>query len=231
MNNNSIIYNSGIVSVLLQFLTGLLNFYVLALKTSPKLLFIRKLLWLEVFVQIIEGIFYFWLFVNFNTIKNITKHRYYDWIITTPTMLLTYVLYLKYLNTNDHLISVIQELWNEKTNLIVIVIMNAFMLLFGYLGEIGKIPMKYASFFGFIPFGIMFYIIYNQYAVKTDLGLLSFYYFFIVWALYGVASFFNYTLKNVAYNLLDFFSKNFFQIFLSYLLLFPESLINKSLHT
>jgi hypothetical protein len=38
---------------------------------------------------------------------------------------------------------------------------------------------------------------------------------FIVWALYGVAAVFPYKEKNVAYNVLDIVSKNFYGVFLT----------------
>jgi bacteriorhodopsin len=35
------------------------------------------------------------------------------------------------------------------------------------------------------------------------------------WALYGLFALLNYTAKNVSYNILDLFAKNFFGVFLS----------------
>ena len=48
-------------------------------------------------VQVIEGTFYIWLARSINTISNITAYRYYDWIFSTPTMLITFIVYLIYL--------------------------------------------------------------------------------------------------------------------------------------
>jgi bacteriorhodopsin len=39
-----------------------------------------------------------------------------------------------------------------------------------------------------------------------------------VWAIYGVAAVLPYHIKNTMYNILDIFAKNFFGIFLSYVL-------------
>tara|TARA_B110000114_G_C15086373_1_gene396267 strand:- start:1357 stop:2016 length:660 start_codon:yes stop_codon:yes gene_type:complete len=219
MDKNISIYNTGIVSVFLQFLTALLNFYVLFL-LEVKLPFIRLLLWLEVFVQMIEGGFYTWLFTNFDNIKNITIVRYYDWFITTPTMLLTYILYLLYINSDENPnLTVYKAIEDESIEISVVIFLNWLMLLFGYLGESKAISFVNSTILGFIPFCIMFYIIYIRYAIKTHIGRITFYFFVIIWALYGVANLFNYKNKNIAYNGLDFFSKNFFAVFLSYLLL------------
>ena len=62
---------------------------------------IRQLLILELVVQIIEGSFYFWLAYNFNKVLNVTPKRYLDWVITTPTMLVTLMLYLIFLNKKE----------------------------------------------------------------------------------------------------------------------------------
>ena len=41
---------------------------------------------------------------------------------------------------------------------------------------------------------------------------------FSIWFLYGIAAMFNFRLKNAGYNILDLFSKNFYGLFLSYLI-------------
>jgi len=92
------------------------------------------------------------------------------------------------------------------------------MLLFGYLAEIGRIPFKTAAVLGFIPFFIMFYIIYDVFAKYTDFGRQIFWMFSGIWALYGIASVMSYTNKNTIYNILDLFAKNFFGIFIAGLL-------------
>jgi hypothetical protein len=88
------------------------------------------------------------------------------------------------------------------------------------MGELGKLSAKISTFFGFIPFVIMFYIIYQKYAQYTSIGITTFYYFVSVWGLYGIAALMNYQNKNIMYNVLDLFSKNFFALFLAYLLIF-----------
>ena len=92
------------------------------------------------------------------------------------------------------------------------------MLLFGYLGEINLIPVLSGVLLGFIPFLIYYYIIYKKYAILSNDGLNIFLYFFIIWSLYGIVAVLPYKIKNMCYNILDLFSKNFFGIFLSYLL-------------
>jgi hypothetical protein len=90
------------------------------------------------------------------------------------------------------------------------------MLLFGYLGEVKLMNDYLAVFLGFLPFFAMFYIIYENYAKFTKNGETIFWYFAIVWSLYGIAAIMPYLWKNISYNILDIFAKNFFGIFLAF---------------
>jgi hypothetical protein len=91
------------------------------------------------------------------------------------------------------------------------------MLLFGYLGEVKLMNNYLAVFLGFLPFFAMFYIIYENYAKFTSNGETLFWYFSVVWSLYGLAAIMPYFWKNISYNILDIFAKNFFGIFLAYI--------------
>jgi bacteriorhodopsin len=177
---------------------------------------------LEVFVHFIEGLFYIYWLYNFKSILNITPKRYFDWIITTPTMLINLIFYLIFLqhkdnNTSDKL-NFLELFHTEFYTIVTVVLLNWAMLLFGYLGEISLIPVLLGVSLGFIPFFIYYYIIYEKYAVLTDDGLKIFFYFLIFWSLYGIVAVLPYKIKNICYNILDLFSKNFFGLFLTYLI-------------
>ena len=62
-------------------------------------------------------------------------------------------------------------------------------------------------------------MIYVNYATQSKTGWKLFLYFFFFWSLYGVAALFPYDIKNSFYNILDLFAKNFFGLFLSYLII------------
>jgi len=49
----------------------------------------------------------------------------------------------------------------EFNTIIIVLLLNWLMLLFGYLGEISVIPVLLGVSLGFIPFLIYYYIIYN----------------------------------------------------------------------
>ena len=116
------------------------------------------------------------------------------------------------------------KLFNQEFyTIITILLLNWLMLLFGYLGEIYLVPVLLGVSLGFIPFLIYYYIIYIKYAVLTNDGLKIFFYFFIFWSMYGIVAVFPYNIKNICYNILDLFSKNFFGLFLTYLILSNKS--------
>lgn len=217
----NILFYSGILSLIVQIITGIFDVYVLTFEHDDYFHLIRELLKIELYVQMIEGAFYVWLVTNFYSIKNITPARYYDWVITTPTMLFTYCVYLLHLKrdgndkTKDNIWEIVQQ---NTPNLVPIFILNTLMLMFGYLVEINYLSLGLGISLGFVPFFTMFYLIYEKYAKYTDIGVWTFWYFSTIWAIYGLAALAPYKIKNIAYNILDLFSKNFFGIFLAIIL-------------
>lgn len=218
----SIIYDTSVISLFVQILTGLFDIHVLSMEFSPSMSFIKNLLRIELFVQIIESFFYFWMVINFSNIKNITKYRYYDWVITTPSMLFTYCMYLYHINNKYDKRSFYSIAEANAPDLLPIFGLNTMMLFFGYLAEIGKLKPLTSAILGFVPFFMFFHLIYQTYAKYTMIGRMTFHYFITVWSLYGFASILKYKYKNFAYNILDLFSKNFFGIYLACVLLYSN---------
>jgi bacteriorhodopsin len=220
----NLIYTSGVWSIVIQIITFLIGLVALFVKTPISLLVVKQLLWVETIVQLIEFIFYIWMVKNFSKIKNITKYRYYDWVLSTPLMLYVYIMYLEFMKNKENVNGIQKNLLDlTKDNLtiiIVVLLLNALMLMFGYLAEIKKMSFNLAAVLGFIPFVIMFYMIYVNYAQYTKLGANTFWYFSGIWALYGIASVMSYKIKNISYNILDLFAKNFFGLYLAYILFY-----------
>jgi hypothetical protein len=75
----------------------------------------------------------------------------------------------------------------------------------------------------------MFSIIYNNYAVFSKDGIKTFWYFCGIWSLYGVASVLPYDIKNIMYNILDLFAKNFFGIFLAFILFYANQEVTNTM--
>jgi bacteriorhodopsin len=209
-------------SIVVQLITGIIELFALFMRTPPGMTLIKQLLGLEVAVQTVEGGFYAWLYYNIHNVKNITPKRYADWALTTPTMLVTLVAYIIYLNHGSRSLSLPQLLRENSTPILQILGLNWLMLLFGYLGEIGVISLVAGVAIGFIPFITYFYLIYERFirtsSPPNNTSLQIYAYFLVFWSLYGIVAVLPYTLKNTIYNVLDLFSKNFFGLFLSYLI-------------
>jgi hypothetical protein len=224
MNTKYLFYITLVISIVVQVVTGVVEIGAFFVNVPSAYSIIRQLLLVELTVQFIEASFYFWLAYNFTKVLNVTPKRYVDWVITTPTMLVTLMVFLIYLNnkaenkTND------LDLWTlckeNATVFIPVLLLNWLMLLFGYLAEMRTIPVYLGVFLGFIPFVIYYYMIYVNYVAQSSGGHFLFWYFFFFWSLYGFAAVLPYYVKNSFYNILDLFSKNFFGVLLSYIVLF-----------
>jgi hypothetical protein len=224
MNTKNIFYITLVISIIIQIITGIIEVGAFFVKVPTIYSLIKQLLIVELVVQFFEGTFYLWLTYNFTKVLNVTPHRYIDWVITTPTMLITLMIYLIYLNKSvEHKTNDLDLFTIFKDNLnifIPVVLLNWLMLLFGYLGEIKIIPVLLGVFLGFIPFLIYYYLIYVNYVTQnaSEYGYALFWYFFFFWSLYGVVTVLPYYVKNSFYNILDLFAKNFFGIYLSYII-------------
>jgi bacteriorhodopsin len=217
----TIVKKTAYLSLFIQLITGLIDIWGLTFSVNPRYGIFKELLLIELIVQVIEFIFYLWLTKNIDHIKNITKYRYYDWFITTPSMLLTLMAYLEIQSTNDS-ISLIEFIKKYFLVILVVFILNWIMLGFGLLGELGYMDQRKSALLGFIPFVMYFWIIYSVF-IKDKKNLTNsqkqiYFYFLIVWSIYGIAAFMNYEVKNSMYNILDLFAKNFFGLFLVYIL-------------
>lgn len=224
MNYKKLFFETLVLSIIVQIITGILEVGSLFVKVPSSGNIIRQLLILEVLVQVIEGAFYFWLALNFNKVANITPKRYIDWAITTPTMLITLVFYLIYQQyrekgENTDKLDFFSLFSQHSSSLTHILGLNWMMLLFGYLGEANIIDTLTGVVLGFIPFIIYYAIIYFKYAQYSTNGWKLFTYFFVFWSIYGLAAVLPYYQKNSVYNILDLFAKNFFGVFLSYIIL------------
>ena len=223
MDAKYLFYVTLVISIVVQIITGIIEIGTFFVKVPPIYSIIRQLLLLELVVQFFEGSFYVWLAYNFTKVLNVTPKRYLDWFITTPTMLITLMTYLIYLNTMVENKTTELEFFTvlkENSNIFIpVVLLNWLMLLFGYLGEMRIIPVLLGVFLGFIPFLLYYYIIYVNYVTQNTNGYLLFWYFFFFWSMYGFVAVLPYYVKNAFYNILDLFAKNFFGIFLSYIII------------
>jgi len=208
------------LSVIVQLLIGIITTRGVFFKVDKKHKILNQILAIETVVQFVELIFYLYFLKQFDVLplSKMTRIRYYDWFFTTPTMLLSTILYFKYeenIENNKHeTLDLFTVLKQEKSVIIQIFLSNFFMLLFGYLGEKNKIDKKISIILGFIFFAITFNLIYKKYAVKSTIGKKIFNIILPIWGLYGVGACLNNTHKNNMFNVLDIFAKNFFSLFI-----------------
>lgn len=222
MYSSSSVTTSLYFSLFIQFITGLIGLYTVYLPLDKEYYILKEILALETAVQFIEGLFYIWFALNLSKYKDITKFRYYDWVITTPTMLLStialfeYEKYKKERQNTTHL-TLHNFIYSNKNTITTIFFSNFFMLLFGYLQEIGILDIFSSSILGFIAFGYLFYTIYDKYVVNNSVESYYLYLFnLIVWGTYGIAAMLDNAPKNTLYNILDIISKNFYGLYLVY---------------
>jgi len=198
----STIYFSFMLTYIILLTTGTITFIEALRTTTPQ---IRHIFNLETAISLIAGYFYS-LFVTKIDIDNIdyaeiSRMRYVDWAITTPIMLLVLTLVLGQ-NIKKHVKLIFFAL---------ILLLNYSMLLFGYLGEINILEKIEASILGFIPFILIFYLIYKTFIKghKSIANNVMFGLYICIWSLYGVVYLFDEELKNICFNALDLIAKCF----------------------
>lgn len=210
---------SAFSSLALQVVAGLIELWGLSFNVSKEDTILREILLSEVAVQAVEFVFYCYLVykIVFSHVPiTITSQRYIDWVITTPIMLINFALLFLYLNKKHENRPYFELIKEEAPTLIKILVANALMLLFGFLGEIGLMNNCISTALGFIPFAYLFQQLYANYVGDDVTSQSVFYSIFLVWGLYGVSAVLPFQPKNTMYNILDLFSKNVFGVFLSF---------------
>jgi len=163
---------------------------------------IRTILSLETTICLVAA-FYYYIFIrrinseqNINW-KDLTQIRYADWIFTTPMMLISL----------SYLLSMNSDTVVKFGTTASIVILNYIMLGFGYLGEMTNISHIWTMILGFIPFFIMFYLIYKNYVKNSTINMWIFSVYVIIWSFYGIVYLFPQEEKNLITNILDMIAK------------------------
>jgi hypothetical protein len=225
INTNFIVKDTLKLSFFVQIITLIIGLFVIFFtKIAESSTLLREALILENYVQIIEGSFYIW-FIYFYT-KNVDKediasYRYYDWFFSTPLMIISTVAYFHHNNTKLNSVGINTNLLNFISNDIQkigeLLFYNFNMLFIGYLQELKLISLAVSTIVGFLFFGLLFYKMFIYYVKNNSVNYTIFYLMFFIWALYGIAALYKNKIKNASYNILDVFSKNFFGLFLAYL--------------
>lgn len=221
------VLNSTYLSLAVQLITGIIGAAGLFVPTSPDHKILKSVLLQETIVQVIEFFVYVLIALKFN-LDSMATTRYYDWVFTTPIMLFTTIVYYKYSewrekskDTNQLTIS--NFIKDHKGLITTILLCNMGMLVSGYLGEIGAIDKFVACIIGFVFFAGSFGTIYVNFAQHSKIGKIMFSFMLFLWTIYGVAFLFPPVTKNITFNALDIFAKNFFGVFLFFVILKNKS--------
>ena len=163
------IYASGIVSLIVQFVVGIVDYVAINIEVHPRDELLKDLLSVELYVQVIEFLFYVWLIYYYNQVsRNITPFRYLDWAITTPLMLISLSAFLSHDGTTTRRLG--DFLWDNTGSIVKIVTLNALMLLCGLIGEFGYLSHYTSTALGTIPFILNFKYIKDTFLPSSDDG-------------------------------------------------------------
>jgi bacteriorhodopsin len=216
------IFETGLFSIFIQMVVNVIEGWGLSMRVKPEDEIFRDLLKVEFAVEVIELVFYIILIIFFRELTGvITPFRYLDWGFTTPLLLVSLMAYMRGSGSGSEsgagrLIDFVQ---NNVGSIVLVWTLNFAMLLTGLIGELGLLSATVTTAVGFVPFAGFFGYIYENFvptvAEDTDYKRSLFFWFVGFWALYGLFALLNYTAKNVSYNILDLFAKNFFGVFLS----------------
>ena len=213
----NLLVNSLYFSLFVQVVSIAIGFFGLTLKVDPADQILITAVGLETIVSSIQFSFYLWYTYHFKEVVEATFYRYHDWMITTPIMLLTTILYFDYNNKPDEK-KTLQSFWEEhQKDILIIFAFNAMMLFFGYLYEIGSLDLFTSNSMGFVGLIGSFYVMYSSFVSKNlSANLPLFIAMSGIWGSYGLAATLSPGWKNLSYNLIDTLSKNFYGIYLTY---------------
>ena len=117
------------ISIIIQIITSLVSLhgFFVNLDSTDKIL--KDILGIETFVQFVETFTYIWIIMSIHTIGNMTPRRYFDWMITTPIMLISTIIYMDYMykkeNEPETSLTLMGFLRDNRTNIVLIFVLNA----------------------------------------------------------------------------------------------------------
>lgn len=166
----------------------------------------RHIMNIETTVSLVAGLVY-GVFLEMSkkpdfNLKEVVPIRYLDWMVTTPLILLALVVF--YNNPSSSV---------DYKTFSVIIVLNWLMLLAGYLGEQGKIPLVYGLVGGFAFFFAMLTYMFMT-ILPVGSSCVVFCIFAAIWTGYGIAYMMDEEEKNISYNILDAIAKALFGVVL-----------------
>ena len=136
------------ISLFVQIVTTLISLDGLTMDLSKNDLILKDILKIETFVQVIEGAFYVWVMYALKDMNKMTPRRYIDWMITTPVMLLSTIIYFKYNEYKEKGISkpfTLEEFYDENNRHLI----NQWLM--AQMGDIGPMLGQHHQFHHYNP--------------------------------------------------------------------------------
>ena len=223
--NKTTILTTAYVSLCVQLVIGITTFFAIFIPLQSEDYILTEIMILDTIVQFIELAFYVWLISQFFKLsRDVTYTRYFDWFISTPIMLLTTIYLFEYIRSKDeNKVTTITEITNTHWYTIFkILTANLIMLLSGFLAEIGRISRPFAFVTGTIGLLVAFSYIFVYFVTSNLVIQCLFWFMAFVWFLYGIVFLLPYVVKNMSYNFLDIFSKNFYGLFVAVIIFYTS---------
>ncbi len=219
--NDPIVDITTKISIYVQAIVGIVDIVALTVNVPDQHLLLKDILALETIVQVIETGWYIFV-IQYLPQEEMAKNRYYDWLFSTPLMLVSMFCYLLYENQleNDPEGTPLRlsEIVNQYSESITrIILSNLAMLSIGYLYETGQMSKQVAFAYGLIFLVNTFSIIYSDTGTKSAKSNIIFFTMFLLWSIYGMAFLLPTAKKNAIFNIIDLFSKNFFELYIAIL--------------
>jgi len=217
--NTFTVKNTVYFSIIIQIISTVITWEGLFKNLKGSDVVLKEILAIENIVQIIEFTFYLYI-ASYNTdVNRMGSIRYIDWFVTTPTMLFTTIVYMEYNNVKNkgELLDVKKFIHLNKMKMYKIFVNNFFMLVCGLLVELDIINMYLGISIGFYFFYQTFKIIHT-YTKNNIINDKLYTFLVIVWGLYGFAAMLSNKNKNISYNLLDLVAKNFYGLYIFFLI-------------
>lgn len=202
-----------ITRTLIYICLGIIIFSTFFAKTQP----VKNILYLEILICVISSIIYTFLTTKIRDSENkknvldwndFSKKRYFGWIFSTPAMLLVLCIIL----------SLNADLPIQPFIIGIIIVLDMIMLYIGYSGEEHKMDKMKAMIWGFVPFVVMFGLIFVNYVLPrtNTFNLFLFIAYLIFWATYGLVYLLDDHYKNIVMNGLDFTAKGLIGVIICY---------------
>lgn len=170
-------------------------FFVEALRTTS--IVYRAALTVETFVALVAGFIYYKFILCNDCPSQITSYRYLDWFITTPFLILALLIVL-------HGESEEPFPWDAFA---LVVALDFLMLFAGFLAQRGCVP----KFLGWLVGSAALIGLLGVIFVRFDAGDNALFWFFaVVWILYGIVFYLPDPYQDVAFNILDVVAKGGF---------------------